>query len=77
MGDVASAYRLAQGCLCHIGWDSVAIRAADILRQRGPGLVDSHVAAAAIRLQARVVTYNRRDFERTPTNRVPIPLSNS
>jgi predicted nucleic acid-binding protein len=52
-----------------------AILAADMMRQRGPGLVDSDIAAAAIRLQAHVVTYNRRDFERTPATLVPIPPS--
>lgn len=50
-----------------------AILAADIMRQRGPGLVDSYIAAAAIRLQARVVTDNKRDFERTPATLVPTP----
>lgn len=54
-----------------------AILTADIMRHRGPGLVDSHIAAAAIRLQAHVVTYNQRDFERTPATLVPIPLSTS
>ena len=47
-----------------------------IMRQRGPGLVDAHIAAAAVRLQAQTVTYNRRDFERTPATLVPVPSSN-
>lgn len=49
-----------------------AVQAADIMRQRGPGLVDAHIAAAAIRLHAQIVTYNRRDFERTPATLVPL-----
>lgn len=42
-----------------------AVQAAAIMRDRGPGLVDSHIAAAALRLGAAVVTYNRQDFSRT------------
>lgn len=49
-----------------------AVQPADIMRQRGPGLVDAHIAAAAIRLHAQIVTYNRRDFERTPATLVPL-----
>lgn len=32
------------------------------MRNRGPGLVDCHIAAAAIRLGATGITYNRKDF---------------
>ena len=42
-----------------------AVRAAEMMRNRGPGLVDCHIAAAAIRLGATVITYNRKDFART------------
>lgn len=41
------------------------VRAAEMMRNRGPGLVDCHIAAAAIRLGATVITYNRKDFART------------
>lgn len=42
-----------------------AVHAAEMMRNRGPGLVDCHIAAAAIRLGAPVITYNRKDFLRT------------
>lgn len=42
-----------------------ARRAADLMRDRGPGFVDCHIAATALRLDAPVMTYNRRDFART------------
>ena len=42
-----------------------AIKAAELMRNRGPGLVDCHIAAAAMRLHAIIVTYNRQDFRRT------------
>jgi predicted nucleic acid-binding protein len=42
-----------------------AVKAAEIMRDRGPGLVDSLIAAAALRLGNPVVTYNQRDYART------------
>ncbi len=42
-----------------------ARKAADFMRHRGPGYVDCHIAAQALRLGAPVMTYNRKDFLRT------------
>ncbi len=39
--------------------------AASLMRDRGPGYVDCHIAATALLAGIPVVTYNRRDFERT------------
>jgi predicted nucleic acid-binding protein len=39
--------------------------AAILMRNRGPGYVDSHIAATAMLRQLPLVTYNRKDFERT------------
>lgn len=45
--------------------DQDARGAAQLMRARGPGFVDCHIAAAALRIGAAVLTYNRQDFERT------------
>lgn len=50
-----------------------ARRAADLMRKHGPGFVDCHIAAAALRLDAQMMTYNRRDFERTGVLLVAAP----
>ena len=42
-----------------------ARRAADVMQKHGPGSVDCHIAAAARRLDAQVMTHNRQDVERT------------
>lgn len=42
-----------------------ARRAADLMWDRGPGFVDCHIAAAALRMEATVMTYNQGDFTRT------------
>ena len=42
-----------------------ARRAADMMRDRGPGYVDCHIAAAALRTESLVMAYNQRDFSRT------------
>ena len=39
--------------------------AAALMRDRGPGYVDCHIAATALVAGLPVVTYNRQDFERT------------
>ena len=39
--------------------------AAALMRNRGPGFVDCHIAATALVQQIPLVTYNRKDFERT------------
>jgi predicted nucleic acid-binding protein len=44
---------------------STAVLAATIMRRDGPGYVDCHIAATALLLGVPVVTYNRRDYERT------------
>ncbi|MCL5045339.1 MAG: PIN domain-containing protein [Actinobacteria bacterium] len=38
---------------------------ASLMRQRGPGYVDCHVAATAILAELTLVTYNLKDFRRT------------
>jgi len=43
----------------------IAILAALLMRDRGPGYVDSHIAATALLWEIPLVTYNRKDFERT------------
>lgn len=43
----------------------VARLAASIIRQRGPGYVDCHIAATSILLGVPLVTYNRKDYIRT------------
>lgn len=35
-----------------------------LMRKRGPGYVDCHIAATALINHLTLVTYNRRDFER-------------
>ena len=50
-----------------------ARKAADLMRDRGPGFVDCHIAATALRLNAAVMTYNHRDFGRTGVNLLPLP----
>ena len=50
-----------------------ARKAADLMRDRGPGFVDCHIAATALRLEAAVMTYNQRDFGRTGVNLLPLP----
>lgn len=50
-----------------------AVQAASMMRNRGPGLVDCHIAAAAIRIGAAVVTYNREDFSRTGAKLADFP----
>ena len=52
-----------------------ARRAADLMRAHGPGFVDCHIAATALRLEAAVMTYNQRDFGRTGVNLLPLPES--
>lgn len=39
--------------------------AASLIRQRGPGYVDCHIAATSILLGVPLVTYNRKDYIRT------------
>lgn len=39
--------------------------AAELARDRGPGLVDCHIAAAALLRRVPLVTYNHRDYRRT------------
>lgn len=39
--------------------------AALLMRNRGPGYVDCHIAATGMLRQIPVVTYNRKDYERT------------
>lgn len=39
--------------------------AAILMRSRGPGYVDCHIAATAMLRQVTLVTYNRKDYERT------------
>ncbi len=39
--------------------------AAALARDRGPGLVECHIAAAALLRDVPLVTYNHRDFRRT------------
>lgn len=36
-----------------------------LMRNRGPGFVDCHIAATAMLGQIMLVTYNRKDYERT------------
>lgn len=36
-----------------------------LMRNRGPGYVDCHIAASALLAQIMLVTYNRKDYERT------------
>ena len=52
-----------------------ARRAADMMRDRGPGYVDCHIAAAALRMESPVMTYNQRDFSRTGVTLVTPPDS--
>ncbi len=39
--------------------------AAELARDRGPGLVDCHIAAAALLRRVPLVTHNHRDYRRT------------
>ena len=39
--------------------------AAGLARDRGPGLADCHIAAAALLRRVPLVTYNHRDYRRT------------
>ncbi len=52
-----------------------ARRARDMMRDRGPGYVDCHIAAAALRMESPVMTYNQRDFSRTGVTLVTPPDS--
>lgn len=39
--------------------------AALLMRDRGPGYVDCHIAATALLRQLPIVTYNHKDYART------------
>lgn len=47
------------------GNEKATRKAAALMRDRGPGYVDCHIAAQALRLQAPIMTYNRQDFLQT------------
>ena len=50
-----------------------ARRAAEMMRDRGPGYADGHIAAAALRMGSPVMTYNQRDVSRTGVTLVTPP----